>query len=99
MHMRTAFYLKLSRALSIGLIMLSGLVRAQQAPAFRPLQPTDATTAIIEAFHSYPIVALGEGPHGNEQGTPSASPSFGIHASLKPSTTSLSNSGPAAIRP
>jgi len=68
MHMRTAFYLKLSRALSIGLIMLSGLVRAQQAPAFRPLQPTDATTAIIEAFHSYPIVALGEGPHGNEQG-------------------------------
>ena len=57
-----------SRALSIALIMLSGQVWAQQAPAFRPLQPTDATTAIIEAFHSYPIVALGEGPHGNEQG-------------------------------
>ena len=28
----------------------------------------DPTSAIIDAFASYPVVALGEGPHGNEQG-------------------------------
>jgi len=38
------------------------------APTFRPLQPTDAIAAIIDAFQSHPVVALGEGPHGNEQG-------------------------------
>lgn len=40
---------------------------AQQAiPA--PAVPIDAIDAIIDAFRSYNVVALGEGPHGNEQG-------------------------------
>jgi erythromycin esterase-like protein len=30
--------------------------------------PIDATTAIVEAFRTHSIVALGEGPHGNEPG-------------------------------
>jgi hypothetical protein len=37
---------------------------AQSAPA-RPLDPT---TAIVEAFSTYHVVALGEGNHGNVQG-------------------------------
>lgn len=36
------------------------------APA--PAAPVDAVSAIIEAFQSHRVVALGEGPHGNEQG-------------------------------
>lgn len=30
--------------------------------------PVDAITAILDAFRSYPLVALGEGPHNNFQG-------------------------------
>jgi hypothetical protein len=30
--------------------------------------PADAVTAILDAFKSYDVVALGEGPHGNEEG-------------------------------
>lgn len=34
----------------------------------RTATPVDPIDAIIKAFESYSIVALGEGPHGNEQG-------------------------------
>lgn len=42
----------------------------QQAPASAPVpaEPVDAITAIVDAFRSHSVVALGEGPHGNEQG-------------------------------
>lgn len=33
----------------------------------RPAVPLEPVTAILDAFRSYSIVALGEGPHGNEQ--------------------------------
>lgn len=39
-----------------------------QAPSGRSAVPVDPIDAIIKAFGSYSIVALGEGPHGNEQG-------------------------------
>jgi hypothetical protein len=42
-------------------------VSAQNPPG-RPATPVDPIDAIIKAFDSYSIVALGEGPHGNEQG-------------------------------
>jgi hypothetical protein len=40
---------------------------AQNSPG-RSATPVDPINAIIKAFDSYSIVALGEGPHGNEQG-------------------------------
>src|ERR1700741_2928172 len=56
-------------ALSAGLVVrVSTPAWAKQAPAYRTLQLTPAIAAIIEAFQSHPMVALGEGPHGNEQG-------------------------------
>ena len=39
---------------------------AVRAPG--PLIPVEPIAAILEAFQTHPIVALGEGPHGNEQG-------------------------------
>jgi erythromycin esterase-like protein len=41
---------------------------AQQRPTPRPAVPVDAITAIVDAFASHDVVALGEGPHGNQQG-------------------------------
>jgi hypothetical protein len=32
-----------------------------------PAVPVDPIAGILDAFHSYPIVALGEGLHGNQQ--------------------------------
>jgi len=67
--MKTRAYLYPPRVVSIVLMfVLSSPASAQQATTLHPLQPIDAMTAIFEAFQSYPIVALGEGPHGNEQG-------------------------------
>lgn len=40
---------------------------AQNSPG-RSAIPVDPIDAILKAFDSYSIVALGEGPHGNEQG-------------------------------
>jgi hypothetical protein len=40
---------------------------AQNSPG-RAAIPVDPIDAILKAFDSYSIVALGEGPHGNEQG-------------------------------
>src|ERR1044072_9274971 len=39
-----------------------------QSSSGRSATPADAIDGIIKAFASYSIVALGEGPHGNEQG-------------------------------
>ena len=67
--MRTRPYLfALPIASSVVTCVLSTPASAQTTATFHPLQPTDAMTAIFEAFQAYPIVALGEGPHGNEQG-------------------------------
>ena len=39
-----------------------------QSASGRVAAPVDPIDAILKAFESYSIVALGEGPHGNEQG-------------------------------
>src|SRR6185436_12633884 len=41
---------------------------AQQNAAPRPAVPVEPIAAILDAFRSHPVVALGEGSHGNEQG-------------------------------
>lgn len=41
---------------------------AQTIASLKPAAPLDATSAIIDAFQTHDIVALGEGSHGNEQG-------------------------------
>src|SRR5262245_34204398 len=38
-----------------------------QNPMPRAAVPVDPVTALIDAFDAYPVVALGEGDHGNEQ--------------------------------
>lgn len=44
-------------------------VAALSAQEPRPAAvPADAITSIVEAFQTHEVVALGEGPHGNEQG-------------------------------
>jgi hypothetical protein len=45
---------------------VSGVARQPASP--QPAVPVEAISAILDAFQSHPIVALGEGPHGNEQG-------------------------------
>ncbi|HEY7189691.1 MAG TPA: hypothetical protein VH436_24205 [Vicinamibacterales bacterium] len=61
--MRLALLLGLIAAVGAG-SNLSG--QAQPAPR-APAVPVDPVTAIVDAFRSHPIVALGEGAHGNEQ--------------------------------
>jgi hypothetical protein len=39
-----------------------------QGTARTPAVRLDPTSVILDAFHSYRVVALGEGAHGNEQG-------------------------------
>ena len=59
----------LARALLLTVTTLFGApILARQSAPPRPLIPVEPVTAILEAFQSHPIVALGEGPHGNEQG-------------------------------
>src|SRR6478735_4138288 len=48
----------------LGLAMLAITLRAA-AP--KPAVPTDPIRAILDAFRSHRVVALGEGRHGNEQ--------------------------------
>jgi hypothetical protein len=57
------------RGLVLSLGAFGGTLRlAGQASPPRPAIPVDAIGAILDAFQTHPIVALGEGPHGNEQG-------------------------------
>jgi hypothetical protein len=51
-------------ALVVAAFSLVGLVRAQTKPA----TPLDPISAILDAFRTHDIVALGEGRHNNEQG-------------------------------
>jgi hypothetical protein len=57
----------LSGFVTVLLLCATADVIAQTSPG-RSATPADAIDAIIKAFNSYSIVALGEGPHGNEQG-------------------------------
>ena len=52
------------RALALVAAVAGGIA----AQNLKPALPVDPVTAIIDAFKSHAIVALGEGPHGNEQG-------------------------------
>jgi hypothetical protein len=40
---------------------------AAQAPTRRPAERLDAIATVLDAFRTHAVVALGEGPHGNEQ--------------------------------
>jgi hypothetical protein len=58
---------------SLGLLLgavvaAGGLIVSAQDTARRPAVPIDPISTIIDAFATHPVVALGEGPHGNEQG-------------------------------
>jgi hypothetical protein len=55
--------------------LLAAVLNASEGPTIAPgagapgaLMPVEAIAAILQAFQTHPIVALGEGPHGNEQG-------------------------------
>jgi len=66
-HRRT---IAIAQAVLIGAAFASTatVVGNAQPPTRRPALAADPIAAILEAFQSHPIVALGEGPHGNEQG-------------------------------
>jgi hypothetical protein len=56
---------QLRRALTIAaLVATAAAARAQTKPA----QPLDPIAAIVDAFRTHDVVALGEGRHNNEQG-------------------------------
>jgi hypothetical protein len=54
--------------LAIFILIVSTPLLAGQSSSSRAAPKADAVTAIIEAFGTSPVVALGEGDHGNEQG-------------------------------
>jgi hypothetical protein len=43
------------------------VIGGAQSPPRRPAVPVDPIAAILDAFRSNAVVALSEGPHGNEQ--------------------------------
>jgi hypothetical protein len=49
-------------------MLAGGAVTTAQQPVRRAAEPLDPITAILGAFETHPLVALGEGSHGNEQG-------------------------------
>jgi hypothetical protein len=70
MALRPRRTIAIARAVLIGAALASTAtvaVTAQPSPR-RPAVAVDPIAAILEAFQSHRIVALGEGPHGNEQG-------------------------------
>src|SRR5262245_53618414 len=56
----------LRRFLLTSIVVSCGSVLWAQGP--RPAAPLEPISAILDAFKTYPIVALGEGRHNNEQG-------------------------------
>jgi hypothetical protein len=58
------------RSLVVILFLLAAVasLSAQQSTPPRPAVPLEPITAILDAFQSHSVVALGEGSHGNEQG-------------------------------
>jgi hypothetical protein len=70
MALRPRRTIAIARAVLIGSALASTAtvaVTAQPSPR-RPAVAVDPIAAILEAFQSHRIVALGEGAHGNEQG-------------------------------
>jgi hypothetical protein len=51
-----------------GLALIAAIVAGFAGQNLKPATPIDPVTALIDAFKSHAVVALGEGPHGNEQG-------------------------------
>ena len=49
-------------------ILLCGVVATAEAQEPKPARPVEPITAILEAFRTHDMVALGEGAHGNEPG-------------------------------
>src|SRR5205085_7659778 len=69
---RKGFYMKVSALLFAVLVLLvmaeaASLSFAQQSTATKPAVPVAPIAAILDAFRSHAIVALGDN-HGNEQG-------------------------------
>src|SRR5580704_6782304 len=63
--------MKVSRWLSVGIVVLwagAGTLGDAQAVLAKPAAPIDPIAAILDAFRTHAVVALGEGNHGNEQG-------------------------------
>jgi hypothetical protein len=59
----------LGRALVLAAVLSSHAVDGRvQSTTRQPAVRLDPASVIIDAFKSHPVVALGEGPHGNEQG-------------------------------
>jgi hypothetical protein len=59
----------MSRLTSVAILaFLSTGGLLNQAPAPKPAVPLEPISAILDAFKTHQIVALGEGAHGNEQG-------------------------------
>jgi len=54
--------------MGIALASTATVVGSAQRSPRRPAVAVEPIAAILEAFQSHAIVALGEGPHGNEQG-------------------------------
>ena len=52
---------------AVFLFLSAGVVAQQSAPP-RPAVPLEPIGAVLDAFKTHQIVALGEGDHGNEQG-------------------------------
>lgn len=52
----------------IGVAAIASTSAQQVATAPHPAVPVEPIAFIIDAFRTYSVVALGEGPHGNEQG-------------------------------
>lgn len=53
------------RATFLSVIVMTGILPAQQP---KPVEARDAVSAVVEAFKTHDVVALGEGDHGNDQG-------------------------------
>src|SRR6188472_2591572 len=55
--------------LVVAVVLATGVLTSHAQDAARvPAVRVDPISAIIDAFAMHPVVALGEGPHGNEQG-------------------------------
>jgi hypothetical protein len=62
----TSSYRRLGAALACACAMAVAI--DAQAPARRAAERLDPIAAVFDAFRTHAVVALGEGPHGNEQG-------------------------------
>src|SRR5687768_12212690 len=51
----------------LGAVLLSTSISNGQSLSSRPAVPLEPIAAVVDAFKRHQIVALGEGPHGNDQ--------------------------------